>query len=124
MDNNLATVCIIVIGVLILVLLAAMLLLRVVRASVFGLGMMLMRIITEAKEEPATTTTVHTQAEPSLDDLRAKGKSLDFDAAVAKYREQSHPPAVNPPVSEYPPPAAPPQNPPTNTDQGGGWPHP
>ncbi|MCB9453954.1 MAG: hypothetical protein H6672_21180 [Anaerolineaceae bacterium] len=82
--------CGLAVGVGILILLAGLLVLRVMKGSVFGLGMLVMRMFTDAKEEDEPATA-HSQAQSSvhdhsLEELRAKAESLDFDSAVQKYR--------------------------------------
>jgi len=126
MDSNLSTLCLIAFGVGLLILIAAALLLSVLRGSVFGLGMMLMRMISE---QPAEETRVDLSAIPQspVQDLRAKAQSLDFDAAVSKYRQDEAPPAAQatppanspfptspipqppPSVQGFPPPKSPPR---------------
>lgn len=110
MDNNVATLCFLAIGVGLLILLAAFLLVRLVRGTVFGLGMMVMRMISEPPEEP---TKVEPAVFPqnSAEDLRAKAQALDFDAAVAKYREQDAAQVVTPPDMPPPNPPVPPATP-------------
>ncbi len=129
MNDNIATLCIIAFGVGLLILLAGALLLSVLRGSIFGLGMMFMRMISE---QPAEETKIDLTTLPHADtqNLRAKAESLDFDAAVSKFRQDEQvqtqtaqaapppnspfPPAspiVQPPpsVQGYPPPKSPPR---------------
>jgi hypothetical protein len=123
MTPDLQTFCLIALGVGFLILFAALLLLQVLRGSIFGLGMMFMRLITEGKEEPSSVKpqSVDAQAAYTPTDLRSRAQSLDFDAAVAKYRQEKQPPPSNPasPIGGLPPPNVPPEG----EDQGGGvWP--
>lgn len=79
----------------VLIVLAAFLLLRVLKLSVFGLAINALRILTEPKEEPtALDIRAQNAAErlPLTRDLRSQAKSLDFDAAVARQRQTSSPP--------------------------------
>jgi hypothetical protein len=107
MDDNIATLCIIAIGVGLLILLAGALFLSVLRGSIFGLGMMVMRMISE---QPAEDTKIDLTTLPHADtqNLRAKAQSLDFDAAVSKIRQNEQVQAqsaqvVPPPNSPFPP---------------------
>ena len=83
---ELTTLCLIALGVGFLILLAAFLLVRLMRGSVFGLGMMVMRMISE---DPAAETKIDVTTLPHTDalDLRAQAQSLDFDAAVSKFKQ-------------------------------------
>lgn len=104
---ELSTLCVIVGVVAILIILAGLLVYQVVRGSIFGLGMMVMRTLTTPREEP---TNVNIQALPrnTADVIRAKVEEVDFDAAVAKYRQEqgieAEPQALepNPPPPETP----------------------
>lgn len=106
MNDNIATLCIIAIGVGLLIMLAAALFLSVLRGSVFGLGMMVMRMISE---QPAEETKIDLTALPNADtqNLRAQAQSLDFDAAVSKFRQdeqvQAQSAQAAPPASPFPP---------------------
>ncbi len=87
LSPELTTLCLIALGVGVLILLGGFLMLRVMRGSVFGLGMIFMRLLTEGKEESTTAQNVRMPPH-SATDLRAKAESLDFDAAVAKYEQK------------------------------------
>jgi hypothetical protein len=107
MDDNIATLCLIAVGVGLLIMLAGALFISVLRGSVFGLGLMVMRMI---NEQPAEETRIDLSTLPHADtqNLRAKAQSLDFDAAVSKIRQdeqvQAHSAqAAPPPNSPFPP---------------------
>ena len=105
MNDNLATLCIIAFGVGVLIMLAAALLLTVLRGSIFGLGMMVMRMISE---QPAEETRIDLTTLPRADsqNLRAQAQSLDFDEAVSKYRQNEQAQAAQaapPPSTPFPP---------------------
>jgi hypothetical protein len=128
MDSNVQTICLIALGVGFLILIAAALLLSVLRGSVFGLGMMVMRMISEPQKEETTVDLTNVRTQSASDDLRARAQSLDFDATVAQYRQneaaaQSAPdsPFNNPPAIPPPNPATqgfPPPNTPRPKDDG------
>ncbi|MBZ0279070.1 MAG: hypothetical protein K8I60_23190 [Anaerolineae bacterium] len=86
------TICGLSVGVVVLILIAALLVLQVLRGSVFGFAMMIVRMLTEPKEEkPTTTISAQAQAQSSghsLEELRARAKSLDFDSTVEKFRAE------------------------------------
>ncbi len=86
MNDNIATLCIIAFGVGLLIMLGSVLFLSVLRGSVFGLGMMVMRMISE---QPAEETKIDLTTLPHADtqNLRAQAQSLDFDATVSKFRQ-------------------------------------
>ncbi len=85
-SSVLLSVCGIIGIVLALVMLAALLLIRVLRHSVFGMARMLLNTITEPTQEQSTLDVrAQTAPRPRGRDLRAQAKSLDFDAAVAKH---------------------------------------
>ncbi|HEX2906107.1 MAG TPA: hypothetical protein VHO69_04560 [Phototrophicaceae bacterium] len=74
----------------VVVLLAGILVLRVLRFSVFGFANMIMRMLTEPKDAP-DVANVQAQTVPhtSLDSLRAKADQVaSFDAAVAQQRQE------------------------------------
>jgi hypothetical protein len=90
----------------------------VLRGSIFGLAMMLLRMISEPREdrteeEPASSRARSQSAARNTQEMmRARADSLDFDAAVSRYRGQSgDTPAQS--VEPSPPPAQP--LPPTTT---------
>ena len=122
---ELTTLCVIAFGVGLLILFAGFLLVRLMRGSVFGLGMMVMRMISEPKEEESKVDLSEIQHH-SAHDLRAQAQSFDFDAAVAKHREgaqsQAAPPGTvfpNAPNMQPPPPQVqgfPPPKPPRQDD--------
>lgn len=90
--------------VIVMVLLAALLLVRVLRMSVFGVARLLLNTITEPGQEDSTAD-VRAQSAPRSTprDLRARAKAaLDFDAAVAR---QGGNPAIRttPGIPEPPP---------------------
>lgn len=78
--------CGLAVGVGILILLAGLLVLRIGKSSVFGLGTLVVRMFMGGMQEEDETPVVHNAHAHSADDLRAKVESLDFDAAVQKYR--------------------------------------
>jgi hypothetical protein len=92
---DVVTLCAIALGVGLLILLAALLMLQVLRGSIFGIAMMLMRMLTQPKEEGADKESdsprVSSQSavRKTQEMMRARADSLDFDAAVARYRGQS-----------------------------------
>jgi hypothetical protein len=121
---ELTTLCLIAFGVGFMILLAGFLLLRLMRGSVFGLGMMVMRMISEPKEEESKVD-LSGMPPRTAQDLRAQAQSIDFDAAVAKHREgaqsQAAPPGtvfpnapnIQPPppqIQGFPPPKSPRQD--------------
>jgi len=117
MDSNVQTLCLIALGVSFLILIAAALLLSVLRGSIFGLGMMVMRMISEPpQEETKVDTAAIAQTQSAADNLRAKAQSLDFDAAVAKYRQDEGAGGGAP--SDTPFPGAPLVQPPDPRTQG------
>jgi hypothetical protein len=95
------TLCLIALGVGLLIFFAAFILIRLMKGSIFGLGLMVMRMISEPKEEE---TKVDLSGVPhySANDLRAQAQSVDFDAAVAKHRAQSAQSQAAPPGTMYP----------------------
>jgi hypothetical protein len=97
-------ICAISLVVMACVLLAAILLLRVTRSSIFGFGMMLLRMLNDPK--PEDNPVVIPRERRGTVNLRAEAESVDFDAAVAKYNSQATAQTAPPPV--YPPPAQPP----------------
>jgi hypothetical protein len=103
---ELTTLCLIALGVGFLILLAAFLLVRLMRGSVFGLGMMVMRMVSE---DPAAETKIDVTTLPHTDaqNLRAQAQSLDFDAAVSKFKQneqvQAQSAQAAPPNSPFPP---------------------
>ena len=101
MNDNIATLCIIAFGVGLLILFAGALLLSVLRGSIFGLGMMVMRMISE---QPAEETKVDLTTLPHADtqNLRAQAQSLDFDSAVNKYKSQPLQPKTTGTPSPFP----------------------
>lgn len=94
------SVCGIAAVVAFLIILAGFLAVRVLRMSIFGLGMMALRVITDPKPESSALDTRRAAPLPSSRDLRAQAQSLDFDEAVA--RRRSNPNAPPPPVSSMP----------------------
>ena len=102
MNDNIATLCIIAFGVGLLIMLGSVLFLSVLRGSVFGLGMMVMRMISE---QPAEETKIDLTTLPHADtqNLRAQAQSLDFDAAVNQYKNQPLRPSSTGTVSPFPP---------------------
>ena len=89
MDNStVALVCGLTALGLVVVLLLALLMLRVLRFGVFGFANMIMRMLTEPKDE-ADVAAIQAHAAPVTDDdLRSLAKSLDFDEAVEKARRE------------------------------------
>ncbi|NWG16239.1 MAG: hypothetical protein HXY41_06345 [Chloroflexi bacterium] len=105
MDNDTTALIVAVCGIGgVLVLLAALLVLRLLRFSIFGFASLILKMLTEPKEEGGRAFTPQILDDPSAD-LRKKAAALDFDAAVKKY-SQAHPPPELPGEDE-PPPAAP-----------------
>lgn len=91
MDNippEVLTICGLALGVLIAILLAAFLVLRIAKGSLFGFGMLVLRMLSDPKEEeePATAQAHSHTHEHTAEELRAKADALDFDTAVQKYR--------------------------------------
>jgi hypothetical protein len=88
-DTTLVTICAIVALAAVIVMLVALLLIRVMRFSVFGFATLILRMLTEPKED-TDSASVQAQAVPHIDptDVRALTETLDFDAAVAKYRQE------------------------------------
>lgn len=88
------TVCGLALGVIIVILLAAFLVLRITKGSIFGFGMLVLRMLSDPKEDEdrpaaAVQAQAHAQThEHSAEELRAKAAALDFDAAVQKYRAE------------------------------------
>jgi hypothetical protein len=118
MSQDVQTFCLIAFGVAFLILVAGLLLIQVIRGSVFGLGMILMRVFTETKEEPPTVSAQNLPHAPTSDELRARAEALDFDAAVAKYRHNQPPANPASPVNNSPP-ASPPHG---QDDPSQSWP--
>ncbi len=79
------SVCAISLVMVALVFLAAILLLRVTKHSIFGFAMMFLRMFTETKDEPSSLPVQAKAQSVQRRDLRAAVQSSDFDAAVAKY---------------------------------------
>jgi len=100
-SSVLLSVCGIVGIILVLVMLAALVLIRVLRMSIFGVARMLLNTITEpTKEQSALDVRAQAASRPRSRNLREQAKSLDFDSAVA--RQGGNPsvrttPAVTPP---------------------------
>ena len=108
------TLCLISFGVGLLIFFAAFLLIRVMKGSIFGLGLMVMRMINEPKEEESRID-LSDVPHFSADELRAQAQSVDFDAAVAKHRQSVESQAA-PPGTIYP--SAPNLQPPPPQVQG------
>jgi hypothetical protein len=70
--------------VTVVVLLAALLIVRIMRMSVFGVARLALNALTEAKDEESVLDVRAQSARPSSRDLRSRARSLDFDAAVAR----------------------------------------
>jgi hypothetical protein len=98
------SICAISLVVIACILLAAILLLRVTKSSIFGFGMMLMRMLNDPKPED-DPVVIPRQRHGSVN-LRAEAESVDFDAAVARYNSQTTAQTAPPPV--FPPPVQPP----------------
>ncbi len=100
----------------ILIVLTAFLVIRVMKGSVFGLGMMAMKIFTEPKEDIADSE-IRAYSATKPRDLRAEARAVDFDAQVARYSGKPvtpTTPANNPntiSAQSAPPLAAPPASP-------------
>lgn len=74
----------------VLIVLAAFLLLRVLKFSIFGIAINAMRVLTDPKEEPTALDVRAQVARPITHDLRTQAKSIDFDAAVARQRQEAN----------------------------------
>jgi hypothetical protein len=99
---ELTTLCLIALGVGLLIMFGAFLLVRLMKGSIFGLGMMAMRMISEPKEEESKVDLATIQHYNAAE-LRAQAQSVDFDAAVAKHRQQgTQSQAAPPPGTRYP----------------------
>jgi hypothetical protein len=86
---ELITVCGLALAAGIFILLAALLVLQIFKGSIFGLGLLILRMFTDPKEEEETHAASSQAAahhDYSLEELRSKAEALDFDAAVQKYR--------------------------------------
>lgn len=100
-SSVLLSVCGIIGIILVLVMLAALVLIRVLRMSIFGVARMLLNTITEpTREQSVLDGRAQTAPRPRSRNLREQAKSLDFDSAVA--RQGGNPsvrttPAVTPP---------------------------
>ncbi|MEO8608175.1 MAG: hypothetical protein ABI690_09855 [Chloroflexota bacterium] len=109
------TLCLLALGVGIMILFAGFILVRLMKGSIFGLGMMAMKMISEPKDEegniPLSVVQHHNAQE-----LRAQAQAIDFDAAVAKHRQDGQAQAVPPPGTIYP--NAPTMQPPPPQVQG------
>jgi hypothetical protein len=95
------TLCLIGLAVGFLILFAGFLLVRLMKGSIFGLGMMAMRMISEPKEEESKVDLSGIE-HYSAQDLRAQAQSIDFDAAVAKHRQGAQSQAAPPPGTMFP----------------------
>jgi hypothetical protein len=105
-NNDTAALIVAVCGIVgVLVLLVALVVLRVLRFSVFGFANLILKMLTEPKEEGGRAFTPQALDDHSARDLRAKAAAFDFDAAVQKYSQAHTPP--EPPGADDPPPAAP-----------------
>lgn len=89
-DTTLVTVCAVAALVVVIMMLAALLMIRVMRFGIFGFASLILRAFTEPKEEADTIGIQPQAAPPHLDptEVRSLADSLDFDAAVAKYRQE------------------------------------
>lgn len=85
-DPTLVTICAVAALVVVIMMLAALLMIRVMRFGIFGFASLILRAFTEPKEE-ADSANIQAKA-VSPDDLHSIAQSLDFDAAVAKYRQE------------------------------------
>jgi hypothetical protein len=123
MDNDTLLLVVGVCGLVgVIVLLAALLTLKIVRGSIFGFANLIVKMLTEPKEddekeddekEAAAPAAQAHRARPGagydLDDLRARAEAVDFDAAVKRLRETeaaagaatAHPP-VSPETKDRP----------------------
>lgn len=105
----------------VIVLLTALLIVRVMRLSVFGIARLVLNSLTEPKEEETVLDARPQSARPSSRDLRSRARALDFDAAVARQggdpavrttptTPAAPPPPINAPAEgqtvEYSPPPA------------------
>jgi hypothetical protein len=101
------SICGIAVVVGFLIILAGFLVVRVLRMSIFGLGMMAVRVVSESQTEETPLDRRRTAPLPSSRDLRAQAQSLDFDAAVARRRENPSAPIPPAPSRPLPPPDMP-----------------
>ncbi len=89
MDNStVALVCGLTALAVVIILLVALVLLRVVRFGVFGFANLILRMLTEPKDEADVAAVQPPVAPVSGDDLRSLAGALDFDAAVEKARRE------------------------------------
>jgi len=71
----------------IIVLLAALVLIRIARFSIFGVSNLVLKSVLDPPEEHTQVDDVlSAQGTPARRDLRAEAKAMDFDAAVARQR--------------------------------------
>lgn len=96
----------------ILIILAALLLITVMRISIFGLANLILRAVINPKDEPSRldNTTIGAQSAGNRwrsRDLRQRAQSADFDQAVARQRGQETP-SIQTTPSPLPPNPAPP----------------
>lgn len=88
-DSTLITVCGLAALAVVIVMLAALVMLRVLRFGVFGFANLIMRMLSEPKDE-ADVADMRAQAVPRIDptDVRGLTETLDFDAAVERARQE------------------------------------
>lgn len=88
-DTTLVTVCGLAALGIVIVMLVALVMLRILRFGVFGFANLIMRMLTEPKDE-ADVAGIRAQDVPHIDpgDVRALTETLDFDAAVERARQE------------------------------------
>lgn len=78
--------------VAIVVILAALLILRVLRFSIFGLANLVLKSVIDPGEAPSRLDArPQSVARPRSRNLRAEAQSVDFDAAVAQHKGEASP---------------------------------
>ncbi|MBI5671018.1 MAG: hypothetical protein HZC41_23740 [Chloroflexi bacterium] len=88
-DTTLVTICGLASLGIVVVMLVALVMLRVMRFGVFGFANLIMRMLTEPKDE-ADVADIQAQAVPHISptEVRALTETLDFDAAVERARQE------------------------------------
>jgi hypothetical protein len=105
------SICGIAVVVGVLIILAGFLVVRILKSSIFGLGMMALKVVNDPKEEPPSESLRSQSAARPKRDLRAQAQSVDFDSAVARHagkRGTQSTPTTPPPSNPFSAQSAPP----------------
>lgn len=104
MDNQTAIGLLTLCGIVaVLILLGSFLVIRILKGSIFGIGNMVLRSVTDPPEVKAILAEhPHPSELHQRRDLRAEAKSVDFDAAVASRKGEVAPSVRTNPTNQPP----------------------